>query len=1050
MIIQQIKYGAEVSRESKTLTISKLNPEMEGFNILNKDKYIFNLDGWTGRYGKPLEFLLSLHISTMAPDLAFHVATDKEFDTKVHIDFDDVVGHVRLQYVVNAEAVRNMKEAEQTLWDVPSLEYLEQKVAEDGTIVLSPEDLINIKNAINNTTSSENNTTYDEDIYNEDEDEYEEDDDENEETEEVEIVTVADTIGQIGINLDALKDAAAICEENGGKGKQFKTKQPYIKYAEKTWYKNVYFVIDESVRNKVDDTFLQSASDFSAYNISSSSTETSYAPYDFHPAEGSVQANIVSDGSGTFQVLETRNTPQRTQQTQPLKGSTNPRIKELFVGAGNDNIEGKNPKPEYYIYDGTVDTAKKIEELREKEAQIRASGYTREEDISKLIKQTDDSGIYRAIDFNKNSLTALTILENMKTDDADFILRDFKLLLVELKYFKESDFKDKNIGDLDWIIPDYNPADWPSRKYEKQNFEYGTYIKSKASMDAIAEQEKAEANMPENVDIDSSADGDAEEENATENTPTDGTNNNSTSNSSNNSGSTGTNTQTGTTQTSVAQTNATVESVAESGDGFTSLSEINGVSYRNYKQSAGSYASHKFWSGTIASHGCGPTSAAIVASGYGQFDATPQALADIIGGSTTLAKVSSALATFGITSTVHTVANVAQTANDIRASFNEGKPVIVLMSETRNKPSRPANQFSGDGHFIVLLGEENGTLIISNPGRGDHNIEGNRDTRGLEAFIQDYMINCVRSNRGYLIFDDVPEGGIPRSKGFEAGVDVITPGIGEVTKVSSNSITIKFTEINVVKDMTMTITGFTVDSSISVGDILEKKQKIGVTTEEDILVLLRAPNKAIIENVEDYMPAPNIGTGVAYNGDLTEDEFEFFAAVLVAENGSSEDTMAPVAHVIKNRAMDTVHFTDVNTIPEVLIASGQYGSVYKVPGSGPGPIPGVNNERAAPAGARTYIIEGKGEYWVGNNGRPREATDSSRKVAKEVLDGTREDLASEWLGKLALYQVTYKTYENSSTQGLINQHKLYYNGELYAHDWGSLTGNPDNDSCTMP
>ena len=46
-------------------------------------KFRYNLDGWVGRYGMPLEFLLATHIATMAPDLSYRLATS--FDTDVEI-----------------------------------------------------------------------------------------------------------------------------------------------------------------------------------------------------------------------------------------------------------------------------------------------------------------------------------------------------------------------------------------------------------------------------------------------------------------------------------------------------------------------------------------------------------------------------------------------------------------------------------------------------------------------------------------------------------------------------------------------------------------------------------------------------------------------------------------------------------------------------------------------------------------------------------------------------------------------------------------------------
>ena len=267
--------------------------------------------------------------------------------------------------------------------------------------------------------------------------------------------------------------------------------------------------------------------------------------------------------------------------------------------------------------------------------------------------------------------------------------------------------------------------------------------------------------------------------------------------------------------------------------------------------------------------------------------------------------------------------------------------------------------------------------------------------------------------------------------------DVITPGIGEITKVSSNSITIKFTEANLVKDFTMTISGFQVDTSLSVGDMLDKEQKIGVTLKEDIVLILRSPNKAIIENIEDYMPPPNTIAGTsAYYGELTEDEFEMFAAVLYSENGiHGKEGLEEIAHVIKNRALDTVHFSDVNTITDVLIANGQYGVVHKVPGSGSGPN-GGGGEQSPPAGKRTFVIPGKGEYWVS-----QDATDLSREVAREVLDGVSVDRVSAILGRKVLFQRTAGADNPDS-------HCYTVNGETYSHNWGCMVSNCAYNDCS--
>lgn len=855
-----ITQDVEVNRDQKTVTIKVWNPEAAGFNIFNTDTYTYSLDGWTGRYGKPLEFLLALHLSTMAPDLAYHVASDKEFDTKVHIDFQDIEAYLKIQYVVNSSTISNIKSEEfegVRLWEIEGLEYIEDKIGADGSLVLSPSDLSTIEDKMSGLLEN-----------NED---------------------VVSAIEALGMTAEGLTDAVNLSEEHGGQGKQLLSRQPYITYVEKAWYKNIYFMVNDEIRSKVsDDEWLKTAPDFNAYeNVDAGMIEQ--APYDFHPSPDSDQANIVSDTSkGVYQIIENRQSIQISQKAQPLKGSTNSRIKELFVGAGNDNIEGENPKPEYYIYDGSEATALAIEELKEKEREFRNSGWYTEAQVSDYINSIDEKDYYREIDFNKNSLSALAILENMQSEDADFLLRDFKSLLIELKYFKATDLTEASVSLLDWIIPDYNPEEWPNRKYEKQNYDYGTYIRSKKSMDELKAQE-AEGNN-------------GEEGNAQ---PSD----------------------------------AEVEESAESGDGFPNSTTINNVTYRNYKQYMGSYANTSYWNGTMSSSGCGPTAAAIVASGYGKLEATPRVIANYMVKESTSDKVSDALEQYGITSTVYTdIADTNKAVTDIRNALNQGKPVIVLINRTTN-PARNGQRYSGSGHFLVLLGEENGTLIMSNPAGADKS--WNEDTWGLEAFVRDYMTEYIAEGVGdYIIPNEAPTGSSIKSTGFEPGMTVITPGIGEVTRVSGDSITIKFTETNLVKDMTMTIKGFAVNSSISVGDMLDREQEIGLTTEEDILLIFRAPNKSIIENVEEYM---NIGEGaavtqayVAQEGDLQllanllhhEGCEAYFTNVLgSSELGASASRVT--GYVLLNRAILNYggHGT---TIREQILAPGQYSTAYDV------------------------------------------------------------------------------------------------------------------------
>lgn len=80
----------KIDASSKTMTIQR-----KGF--LNSNRPLeFSLDGWTGRYGMPIEFLLSVHVSTMMPDLAYDMATT--FNTNIHLYLHDISGEVTTAY----------------------------------------------------------------------------------------------------------------------------------------------------------------------------------------------------------------------------------------------------------------------------------------------------------------------------------------------------------------------------------------------------------------------------------------------------------------------------------------------------------------------------------------------------------------------------------------------------------------------------------------------------------------------------------------------------------------------------------------------------------------------------------------------------------------------------------------------------------------------------------------------------------------------------------------------------------------------------------------
>ena len=93
----------KINREAKTLDIE--SPGWGGSTMT------YSLDGWAGRYSMPLEFLLSAHVATMAPDLSYRLA--KSFDTDVQILLYKSEGgtiHAGVQYADNTNSKMTLDE----------------------------------------------------------------------------------------------------------------------------------------------------------------------------------------------------------------------------------------------------------------------------------------------------------------------------------------------------------------------------------------------------------------------------------------------------------------------------------------------------------------------------------------------------------------------------------------------------------------------------------------------------------------------------------------------------------------------------------------------------------------------------------------------------------------------------------------------------------------------------------------------------------------------------------------------------------------------------
>ena len=85
---------ANVDRENEVLIVKKRT------GINSEEVYSFPLDGWTGRYGMPLEFSLALHLATMSSGMVEEMITTDNHQTTVTIGLSETRCTARLTFYV--------------------------------------------------------------------------------------------------------------------------------------------------------------------------------------------------------------------------------------------------------------------------------------------------------------------------------------------------------------------------------------------------------------------------------------------------------------------------------------------------------------------------------------------------------------------------------------------------------------------------------------------------------------------------------------------------------------------------------------------------------------------------------------------------------------------------------------------------------------------------------------------------------------------------------------------------------------------------------------
>ena len=490
------KYEIDVDAEAKTLNIKTKT----GFLGLGRGRtFTYNLEGWTARYGMPIEFLLAVHLTSMSPDLAVDLATS--FDTEVVILLHETTSNVQAAYKTESGDMLDRDQLLDVTGNVVSKKDTAKVFA--STSLTSPDSCTNEDGLCSTLAKSGELTKA--------------------------CAACEDFVESIRDDLNALAD------------KSLDTFIPYISKVTDHWFRDVYFVADKDQEVITNDKEYEAQTKerwtdyehtydedgnivYSLYKLNDDGSLSSekyegtqedaekegikvakkavteqvqniaeegtiiddeyWSAYKFEDTAGNWQlySDQAGEGEDSIDINNKENVYIKidimgnvTQIQDAQRGVTNPTIKQIFS------------TNRYYMYDGKAETADAIAEDRE------ATKDDRDKDNTSEDKRNPD--LIGSFTVDRDSLTAFNILENMNTFDADSIYRDFKELIVELDYFDKEELTQNPTVVWEWPIPECGSGGWPIRRFEKIEDEFGTLINSKVDLENLKKKNEASIEM---------------------------------------------------------------------------------------------------------------------------------------------------------------------------------------------------------------------------------------------------------------------------------------------------------------------------------------------------------------------------------------------------------------------------------------------------------------------------------------------------------------------------------------------------------------------------
>lgn len=789
--------------KSKKLSIAR-NAFLNANNALE-----FSLDGWSGRYGMPIEFLLSVHLATMMPDLASDMISS--FPTEINVYLHKTSGEATTAFKTDSGYV-TYENLENALTGVSGRNFLSATKAWFDNAIIN-DDEANAAFELGIPHSPECSCVLGED-------------------------------GKYEV-CDACKKYVKTILKYLRKDNDytFLAYDPYIANVTDHWYRDVYFVMEDTNLQFVDYDYEYEAMMKERWTLYETDEYGEYVLYELN-SDGSignkfngtaeqakeqnkavVKKAITINGSdsetmedlgwdnpdgiwvayeedtGTSGTNYEAMYPDISSDEEDYEIKSNIYVKMEMLGSVIQTGEGQRTETNnkikkmflqnnYFRYDGSIETAEIITELRKRVASKHGaadgayySALTQNDlDTSVSLTRNGESKEYKVSDYagkvslNQDSLNAFSMLENTHTLDADYIYRDFKELIVELGYFSKEELTDETPRLLQWLIPDIGSGGFPKRELDKREDEYGTNLHSKADYEANnknllramyekSREEKENGDVNENIE--------AGDNPAQENVNGIAANANGLANP------VGTindfsmrNKLSATENISkvVSGMGSDFERVAEAGDGYDFKVRCGSVEYTHYYQFKGSYAEKTFtWSGatkTLHQAACGPTSCVNLLTGYGQ-DVNPTNNIVGINFDATIYGVKAFMEQYGVTGESFAYLSDSEYVSRIEQAFSEGKPIITLMHQGKTGDSF----WTSGGHFVAMVGQDsNGNIITLDSGTSSadrHTYSG-----GIEGLLS--TIDAL------WVADEAPDGmaGGSNFEGYKGNEAVVSPVTG--------------------------------------------------------------------------------------------------------------------------------------------------------------------------------------------------------------------------------------------------------------------------------